>query len=113
MLLCKEKEDSEKAEQELCDKLAQLEQQVKGPLFNGEAFALVDAAFAPIFMRLAMLEEWQSMGLLDNLPKVKQWSETLLARETVRNSVVENLAELYRDMITSNGGYNTSRFAPK
>lgn len=111
MLMAKEKEASEAAEQELHTKLAQLEQQVKGPLFNGEEFALVDAAFAPIFMRLAMLETWQPMGLLDNLPKVKTWSESLLARDSVKNSVVENLADLYRGMIASNGGYAASRFA--
>lgn len=113
MLMTKEKEASEGAEQELRTKLAQLEQQVKGPLFNGEEFALVDAAFAPIFMRLAMLEQWQPMGLLDNLPKVKQWSEAMLVRDSVKNSVVENLAELYRGMIASGGGYAASRFAPK
>jgi glutathione S-transferase len=109
MLMAKEKEASESAEQELRDKLAQLEQQIKGPLFNGEEFALVDAAFAPIFMRLTMLEQWLPMGLLDNLPKVKKWSDTLLARDSVKNSVVENLAELYRGMIASSGGYNASR----
>lgn len=113
MLMAKEKEASESAEQELRDKLAQLEQQIKGPLFNGEEFALVDAAFAPIFMRLAMLEEWQPMGLLENLPKVKTWSETLLTRDTVKDSVVENLAELYRGMIASSGSYVSSRFAPQ
>ncbi len=113
MLMCKEKEDSEKAEQELRSKLAQLEQQVKGPLFNGEEFALVDAAFAPIFMRLAMLEQWSPMGLLENLPKLKQWSEGLLARDTVKYSVVENLEELYRGMLSSSGSYASSRFAPQ
>ncbi len=113
MLMAKEKEASESAEQELRTKLAQLEQQVKGPLFNGEAFALVDAAFAPIFMRLAMLEAWQPMGLLENLPKVKAWSESLLARESVKNSVVENLADLYQGMIESSGGYAASRFVAK
>ncbi len=113
MLMAKDQETSEGAEQELRTKLAQLEQQVKGPLFNGEEFALVDAAFAPIFMRLAMLEQWQAMGLLENLPKVKKWSDTLLARDVVKNSVVENLAELYRGMIASNGGYAASRFAGK
>lgn len=113
MLMAKDKESSEGAEQELRTKLAQLEQQVKGPLFNGEEFALVDAAFAPIFMRLAMLEQWLEMGLLENLPKLKRWSETLLAREAVKNSVVENLAELYRGMIASSGSYASSRFAAK
>ncbi len=113
MLMAKDKQASEAAEQELRNKLAQLEQQIVGPLFNGKEFTLVDAAFAPIFMRLAMLETWHSMGLLANLHKVNQWSEALLSRDSVKNSVVENLAELYRGMITSGGGYAADRFAEK
>jgi len=110
MLMCKEQEESEKAEQEMRDKFAQLEQQISGPLFNGETFSLVDAAYAPLFMRLAMLEQWHPMGMLEKLPKVQKWSESLLARGAVKNSVVDNLAELYRGMIAAGGGYAAKRF---
>lgn len=110
MVMAKEQDACENAEQELRDKLAQVEAQVEGPLFNGEAFSLADAAYAPLFMRLAMLEKWQPMGVLDELPKMKKWSESLLARDSVKNSVVENLEELYRGHITSSGGYGASRF---
>lgn len=110
MVMAKEQEACDNAEQELRDKLAQVEAQVEGPLFNGEAFSLADAAYAPLFMRLAMLEKWHPMGVLDNLPKMKAWSESLLARDSVKNSVVENLEELYRGHIASSGGYGASRF---
>jgi len=110
MVMAKEQEACDNAEQELRDKLAQVEQQVEGPLFNGETFSLADAAYAPLFMRLAMLEKWHPMGVLDNLPKMKKWSETLLMRDSVKNSVVENLEELYRGHIASSGGYGANRF---
>ncbi len=98
------------AEQELRDKLAMVNQQLTGPYFNGETFSLVDAAYAPLFMRLALLEQWSPMGLLEVMPKMQAWSEQLLARPSVVNSVVEELPQLYRGHISASGGYGASRF---
>lgn len=110
MVMAQEKEACDTAEQELREKLAQVEQQVAGPLFNGEAFSLADAAYAPLFMRLAFLEKWQPMGLLEPLPRVRSWSEQLLARESVKRSVVADLEPLYRDHIAASSGYGARRF---
>jgi glutathione S-transferase len=110
MVMAKDQEAHESAKQELQGKLAMLEQQVAGPYFNGDQFALVDIAFAPIFMRIQFLEAWHPLGLLDGLPKVSAWSEVLLARESVRNSTVDDLQELYRGHISSSGGYAAGLF---
>ena len=110
MVMAKEQEAGDKAEQELRDKLALVNKQVKGPLFNGEAFSMIDAAYAPLFMRIALLEQWQPMGLLKEMPKLQTWSEQLLARPAVQNSVVDELPQLYRGHITSSGGYGAKRF---
>lgn len=110
MVMAQEQEACDNAEQELRDKLAVVEKQVVGPYFNGEAFSLADAAYAPLFMRLAFLEKWHPMGLLDKLPKLQQWSEKLLARESVKNSVVDDLEQLYRGHISASNGYGASRF---
>ena len=80
-------------------------------LANGEQFAMVDAAFAPFFMRLGFLESWSAMGLLDGKPKTRAWSELLLARPAVQNSVVPELKELYRKHIGASAGYGASVFA--
>lgn len=111
MVMAQEQQVCDNAEQELRDKLAQVEQQVVGPLFNGEAFSLADAAYAPLFMRIAFLEKWHPMGLLDQLPKMQRWSASLLQRESVKRSVVEELEQLYRGHIGSSGGYGAARFA--
>jgi glutathione S-transferase len=110
MVMAQEKEACDNAEQELRDKLALVNEQVKGPLFNGEAFSLVDAAYAPLFMRIALLEQWSPMGLLDSMPKMQAWSEHLLARPSVVNSVVDELPQLYRGHLSSSGGYGAKRF---
>lgn len=111
MVMAKDQEACENAEQELREKLAMVEQQLIGPFFNGEAFSLVDAAYAPLFMRLEMLERWHPMGMLEKLPRTATWSESLLARESVKNSVVGDLEALYRKHIAASGGFGASRFA--
>jgi glutathione S-transferase len=113
MVMAQEAQQCDNAEQELRDKLAQVEGQLGqlvGPYFNGEHFSLVDAAYAPLFMRLDYLEQWHPMGLLDTLPKIRAWSEALLARDSVKNSVVEELPQLYRGHIASSGGHGAKRF---
>jgi glutathione S-transferase len=110
MVMAQEQAEGEKAEQELRDKLAQVNGQLRGPLFNGEAFSLVDAAYAPLFMRLALLEQWQPLGLLEGMPKMQAWSERLLNRPSVKNSVVAELPQLYRGHISASGGYGAKRF---
>lgn len=88
-------EESEGFEQERSrtrKKLEQLEEQLgEGPFFNGPDFALVDAAIAPGFMRLELMEELRPLALFERLFKVKRWSDAVLSRESVRNSVVPEL----------------------
>jgi glutathione S-transferase len=106
----KDEEACNGAEQDLKNRLALLEPMVQGSYFNGEIFAITDAAYAPFFMRLQLLEQWYPMGLLDGLPKVKAWSDNLLQRATVQDSVVEGFADLYRGFIGSNDGFGAKRF---
>jgi glutathione S-transferase len=110
MVMASDQAACEGAERELRDKLALLEAQYRGPYFNGETFALVDAAYAPLFMRLALLEQWHPMGLLEGLEKLQGWSERLLNRPSVRDSVVVELPQLYRGHIAASGGFGASRF---
>lgn len=69
---------------------ARLEQVVEGSYFLGDEFSLVDTAFAPFFMRYAIVEQLLGEDLLSNYPKVKAWSQTLLALDEVQHSVPEN-----------------------
>lgn len=86
-------------------KLERLEAQLgAGPFFNDPQFALVDAAIAPAFMRLSLLEAMRPLGLLDGLPKVQRWSEALLGRDSVSTSVVPEFPDLFRKYIVAGGG---------
>jgi len=95
---------------ELRGKLGQLEQQVIGPFFNGPQLSLADAAVAPFFMRMKLLESWYPLGLMEGLPKVARWAQALTERPSVRQSVVTEFADLYRSHIQKAGCYGAQVF---
>lgn len=55
------------------------------PFFNGDAFAIVDAAYAPVFVRNQFLFETRGIDLLAELPKLRAWGAALTERPSVRN----------------------------
>ena len=61
-----------------------------GPYFNGPELCLVDAAYAPFFMRYAFVETRLGCGLLKEFPLVQAWSDALLANERVVGSVADS-----------------------
>lgn len=64
-----------------------------GPFFNGEHFALVDAAFAPAFRYLAVVDADGKLGFFDDLDKVNRWRALLAERPSVQQAVVEDYNE--------------------
>lgn len=74
------------------------------PFFNGEQFSLVDAAFAPLFMRLDLLEQKAGVTTCSGLSRVCSWRDTLLARESVQHSVVEEFPMMFQGMLKMKGG---------
>lgn len=95
----------------LLGKLRRLEQTLgEGPFFNGPALALVDTAFAPLFMRLALLNAAHPIYPRAELPRVAAWSEALLALPAVQQSVVPEFPELYYAHLRKRGGYAAEVF---
>jgi glutathione S-transferase len=89
---------------ELQEKLQRLENVISGgSFFNGEQFSLVDTAYAPLFMRLALLKKWTNLDF--NLPKIERWSAALLAKESVQKSVVEDFADLFEKRLRNANSY--------
>jgi len=103
------REDYKKCRQGLLDKLALLEKALeKGPYFNGEDFALVDTAYAPLFMRLFIAEKKRETGLFDRCPRVYDYGEALLKLSSVKDSVVPQFEELFSSFMKKKGGYALS-----
>jgi len=88
-----------------CGPLSKLEKALdeernnNGPYFNGDSLCLVDAAYAPFFMRFGRVEEKLQTGLLDEFPLVKAWSAALLNSEAVKGSVAPNFGEKFIQLL--------------
>ncbi|VAW71634.1 Glutathione S-transferase [hydrothermal vent metagenome] len=68
-----------------------------GPMFSGERFRLVDAAFAPVFMRLELLGKFFDHGLYDTDSRLGQWSQAMMEKDSVKNSVSKDFERAFLD----------------
>jgi glutathione S-transferase len=91
--------------------LAKIEDQVKGPFFNGDKFSLVDTSAAPFFMRLEIISGLTGNDYLKHFPKIKQWNDSLLAKLSVQKSVVGDFKDLYIDYLKARGALVTAQLA--
>ena len=106
-LITGDKETFVSAKGALTQKLAKLEK-IKSDhdYFNGDQFMMIDAAIAPFFMRVSWINEFTDNILsLENFPKLKKWSRTLLSDKAVMESVEEGLDDVYFSNIESRSGY--------
>lgn len=85
--------------------LARVERELAGPLFSGERLALVDVAFAPLFIRLAILRARLGLTFWAGLPGIDAWSQALLALPAVQAANRPELPDLYWDLMQSSRSY--------
>ncbi len=96
-----------KAKESLFNKLTRIES-VKSDdkFFNGNDFSIIDAAIAPIFMRIAWINEFTNNALsIAEFKNLSAWSENLLAIEETKTSVVEGLDDVYYSNIEGREGH--------
>ncbi|RLJ20237.1 glutathione S-transferase family protein [bacterium endosymbiont of Escarpia laminata] len=95
------------------ERLTHLERQLKrllAPLeagvFDGDGvFSLLDAAYAPLFMRQELLAEIR-VELAGLLPQpLQSWSDRLLARPSVKGSLVDDFRERYIAFFSAKGSW--------
>jgi glutathione S-transferase len=82
-----------------------------GPFFNGDEFALIDAAYAPIFIRLDVLRELIGLDLTGDLPKLEAWGQRMLAMPAVQAARRPELPELLRRLMLGREAYAASLLA--
>ncbi len=106
MIRAKDAKAYEDAKADMLTKLGRLEDAHSGQdFFNDNEFHLIDAAYAPLFMRLDLLNKICGMIFLENLPKLQAWSKNCLARTDVQDSVVKELPQMFKGMIKHMDGY--------
>jgi len=106
IMTVRHEEDFNSAVKDMAEKLSMLENSLdRAPFFNGKVFSVVDAFFAPGFVRLAELDSYHPLGLYASLPKTASWSRELLDRESVKLSILPDFSRLFRLSIKATGGF--------
>ena len=107
MLKAGNEEDYLKKRELLAGGLARLAREVpaEGPYFRGEHFSLLDAAYAPFFMRFELLRS-RRQELTEIIPvRLEAWATALLARGSVKDSVVDDFGERYTAFFRAKGSW--------
>ncbi|MFA7494967.1 MAG: glutathione S-transferase family protein [Acidithiobacillus sp.] len=92
------------ASRQLFDKLERLEKVlVDGPFFAGENFSLVDAALAPLFMRMEILHALRPLPRWEALGKLRRWTAFLMELPEVAGSVTADFPERLRNYMSEKG----------
>lgn len=100
VMVSKEKEEANEATNEIWDLLSHVERQLPGGnWFSPQGFSLVDAAFAPVFMRMFMVKSLKDDSHWKSLPKTHTWAKALLALPEVRDSVIPEFKDRYRALL--------------
>lgn len=87
---------AEEKKRSFFESLARLEPILgEGPFFAGGDFSLVDAAYAPLFMRLEILLDLHESWDWKKMPRVAAWSQALLGVLEVQQSVRPDFKEEY------------------
>jgi glutathione S-transferase len=73
-----------------------LEKQGAGPFFNGAKYSLVDAAYAPFLQRYVFLDRVRPLGTIEKFPRLKAWTDTLMARPSTHSFPEAEFEALYR-----------------
>jgi len=106
-----------KSEQDFVDactnlkkQLVRLEPLIQSPYFNGGQFSLIDATYAPLFMRLDIIEQVRPLEIFEPGSGIEQWSSQLLARDSVQQSVTEDFTDSFKNWVAGMGGYCAGLF---
>lgn len=96
LMVAKYEDDVQQQCETLGGLFARLESEVSdGPFFMGEPFTLLDAAYAPFFTRYEILKKHHE-ALEDLMPtRLNRWGQALLARESVKTSVVDGFEQQF------------------
>jgi glutathione S-transferase len=99
--MAKNQDDHDRHFEKMMSDLKKVEAQLNAtPFFNGGSFCIIDAAFAPFFMRLEFIADALGTHYLEKTPKLLAWHQALMAKESVQKSVVSDIKEKFVTYIT-------------
>jgi glutathione S-transferase len=88
MTVFRRREEYEANKTRLLGKLAKLEAQLgEGPYFNGEAISLTDFQYAPIFLRIDILDRLYGTKVMARFERLSTWAGNILSRPSQKATI--------------------------
>ena len=75
------------------------------PWFNGEDFSMIDIFAAPYFVRAQFFKKHFKVDILEGFENLQGWSERVLSRKSVQDSIVDGFDEIMLKRMNSNQSY--------
>ena len=88
------------------ENLQRLEEQLTshGRFFTGkDVLSLIDSSYAPLFMRMAYLNQYFDLYTKKEVPMIQRWATDLLSSDSVVHSVPSDFSSIYYDFIQRRG----------
>ncbi|VAW58402.1 Glutathione S-transferase [hydrothermal vent metagenome] len=107
MFISKTEEEFKEHEKELSQQFETLLDELSemGPMFSGAELNLIDAAYAPVFMRNELFKKYYDLNLYEKDGRIDQWSKALLALDSVKNSVCHDFESAFMDYFCTQDSY--------
>jgi glutathione S-transferase len=78
---------------------------IGGPFWRGSRFCLVDAAFAPLLLRLEVLSAVRPELAALLVGALPAWAAALRTRPAVQQATIPEFADCYRDLLRRQGAF--------
>ena len=102
----KSEEDMKKQMAEAITRLERVEHELNGTTyFNGKELTLIDAAYAPVLIRIDFMNDRLDFVDWNKLPKLNKWKENLLSLDSVQKSIVDDFEMHYTNKIKAQDGF--------
>lgn len=82
-----------------------------GPFFNGPNFSLVDAAYAPLFVRLSILGELIDLDITSDMDKIGRWQSALLTQPSVKVLLTPVLKTRFLELMAEKNAWAQTRLS--
>lgn len=102
LVLAKDRQELDSVIAALEKDLNLLAEQVVTPFFSGKDYHLVDASFAPFWLRMAVLHLDKVVSIP---PKLQEWSKHLMERPSTTASVLPDFSHLYLEYLREKDSY--------
>lgn len=91
---------------EIQDKFRIVESKLNAiPFFSGEEFHLIDAVYGPIFRYFDVFDSFIILNTFDELPKCRQWRNSLKFRASVQTAVPKDYSKLLLEFLVNRESY--------